>query len=790
MGSDNENESHEKEEEEEEDEEEEEQEPNEANPAVEGPDQQQLQPQPPGGVPMMAMAFPSPTTANFGGQPVSYFPFAGGIPQPGFPFPVMNANGQPFFAMPTAAAAPTTTAAAVSATPHSAHKRKTTATPPAGQPVPAVHVMPSNAAGGAAVVAAPPPLHPMIPIMNPVSAVPGSSDPAGPTVPPFGWTMAPAGVPQQQQQHSPPFAVMSFVPPSGTDPSTAIAGGAPPGTLFWAPTAPPAAAPPPGSSSSANSSTTGAKKTSSTATNSSGKKSSKKKASSGENGKKDKAATSAGEDPVPAATGADGETERQNSLMDKLQHYRALAAQAAVPSSDLPENAAPAGSTHQEARVAAGHLDLRAAAASLPTPPPGMQLVYIPIGTTATGASAPGGMPPILFPAAASAASIVRSDADIPTGATISLMPATGESNNDIEEGSGGRPKKKSKTKNKPDSGETETSSKTVPTTKDADRKRAAESTADAASSPPPFKKSQLTPSCASSLASADGEENEDLIKKHAPKRVLTQEEKEEATRKWEEMFQRLEKLAEGTNGVIRNLHENKDHHDLAAWLQEQKIALRSENNEVELSATQIAKLAKLCPDLLEVAASKEECRWEEMFTRLAEFKEIYGHTKVPTRYKEDTRLGQWVSKQRRIMKDMENGVQVPRPLTKKQTDLLDSLNFEWNGRRPGINHEISVIPVTDEPSRQQKRWDEMYQRLLHYKNEHGHTRVPISYDIGQLGSWVSGQRRLMSKKMRGMPSGQLDQKRIDKLNEIGFDWVVGPRRSTDGGGSATSESV
>ena len=53
----------------------------------------------------------------------------------------------------------------------------------------------------------------------------------------------------------------------------------------------------------------------------------------------------------------------------------------------------------------------------------------------------------------------------------------------------------------------------------------------------------------------------------------------------------------------------------------------------------------------------------------------------------------------------------------------------------------------------------------MQFKNKHGHCIVPQVYEADKsLGNWVNWQRR---KYWRN----SLDQKRIDKLNDLGFVW-------------------
>jgi hypothetical protein len=45
--------------------------------------------------------------------------------------------------------------------------------------------------------------------------------------------------------------------------------------------------------------------------------------------------------------------------------------------------------------------------------------------------------------------------------------------------------------------------------------------------------------------------------------------------------------------------------------------------------------------------AERKDRTWEESFELLKGFKEEHGHCNVPDKYKEDPKLGKWVSKQR-----------------------------------------------------------------------------------------------------------------------------------------------
>ena len=60
--------------------------------------------------------------------------------------------------------------------------------------------------------------------------------------------------------------------------------------------------------------------------------------------------------------------------------------------------------------------------------------------------------------------------------------------------------------------------------------------------------------------------------------------------------------------------------------------------------------------------------------------------------------------------------------------------------------------------------WDEMFGRLLLFRDTHVHCRVPIAYKDKKLANWVSNQRALAIK-------GLLSTVRKRRLDAIGFEW-------------------
>jgi hypothetical protein len=89
--------------------------------------------------------------------------------------------------------------------------------------------------------------------------------------------------------------------------------------------------------------------------------------------------------------------------------------------------------------------------------------------------------------------------------------------------------------------------------------------------------------------------------------------------------------------------------------------------------------------------------------------------------------------------------------ISDNRVNLLNSIGFVWN--------------------KLDDRWDEMFQRLVTYKNQHdGSTLVPSDT---QLGTWASHQRFYYINNNNNNCSKTLSVDRIKRLESIGFVWDV-----------------
>jgi hypothetical protein len=135
---------------------------------------------------------------------------------------------------------------------------------------------------------------------------------------------------------------------------------------------------------------------------------------------------------------------------------------------------------------------------------------------------------------------------------------------------------------------------------------------------------------------------------------------------------------------------------------------------------------------------------WDKRLEELSKYTKEHNHTDVPLSHPGG--LGVWVINQKFNLHDMP----------KERIDALDRLNFIWNHNRKRGN----------------KLWDERYNELLAYVEKHKTANVPTTAGHSKLSKWV-GKQREEYKKFVNKQSSQLDRKRIDRLNKIGFQWSL-----------------
>ena len=126
------------------------------------------------------------------------------------------------------------------------------------------------------------------------------------------------------------------------------------------------------------------------------------------------------------------------------------------------------------------------------------------------------------------------------------------------------------------------------------------------------------------------------------------------------------------------------------------------------------------------------EERWNAMFEKLRAYKDEYGHPSVPSTYS-DTSLARWVTRQRERVGQ----------LSPEQFRRLEALGFVFDLR---LQREMV--------------WEYMYQQLVLFHQEEGHSQVPQHHANDRLANWVRSQRAAKDR---------LSKARLAKLAKVDF---------------------
>ena len=156
---------------------------------------------------------------------------------------------------------------------------------------------------------------------------------------------------------------------------------------------------------------------------------------------------------------------------------------------------------------------------------------------------------------------------------------------------------------------------------------------------------------------------------------------------------------------------------------------------------------------------------WHHKFQLLCAFQCENGHCQVPESLVVDSvDLGKWVSNQRQFYKNrMEGKTGHGASITAVRIAQLNMIGFDWTVYKgSGLHH---------------KGWQHKFQMLCVFRREHGHCRVPQSFEIDsvKLGQWVNDQRNFRKNHMAGKTGAgaSITAERIVQLNGIGFEWTI-----------------
>jgi hypothetical protein len=214
------------------------------------------------------------------------------------------------------------------------------------------------------------------------------------------------------------------------------------------------------------------------------------------------------------------------------------------------------------------------------------------------------------------------------------------------------------------------------------------------------------------------------------------------STSSWGRLFDELVayKNEFGDCNVLKRKNEK-----LFAWVSNQRAFAR----KGKLSEDRVAKLNTIGFVWNRSGAFANEV-WNTRYNELLDYKTEHGNCNVPYNYKtaQNFRLGIWGEAQRAMFKQGK--------LSEERITKLNEAGFSWVF---GTRQEQMISRAS--------RWDNFYKELRLFKARTGNCNVPSkNMKYLKLGPWVAKQRRLYK-------DGKLSDKRIAKLNNIGFEWIL-----------------
>lgn len=202
---------------------------------------------------------------------------------------------------------------------------------------------------------------------------------------------------------------------------------------------------------------------------------------------------------------------------------------------------------------------------------------------------------------------------------------------------------------------------------------------------------------------------------------------------KWQEMYDTLVEYKRFYSDCL--VPRDFEHFPmLGVWVETQRAVYRGNT----LALDRIQKLNDV-DFVWDPSLKRNEEAWDSMLDKLVQYKAVHGDCSVPRHYKEDPSLGGWVGRNRYVGRIGT--------ISEDRKKKLDAIGFNW-----GEALDKGV-------------WEAQFDKLIVFRNEFGHCRVPLGYkpDVS-LGNWVKYQRQ--RDKM-----GLMDADQRDKLNFLEFSW-------------------
>ena len=212
----------------------------------------------------------------------------------------------------------------------------------------------------------------------------------------------------------------------------------------------------------------------------------------------------------------------------------------------------------------------------------------------------------------------------------------------------------------------------------------------------------------------------------------------------WNQRFQELKdyKKIHGDCNVPRSYKSNPS---LGEWINHQRKARYDMSPERRIQLDSVGLTWKLSK-----GGAPNHALWHQRFQELKEFKNIHCDCNVPKVCKLNPALGRWVQRQRNQRET----------ILEERKAKLNNIGFLW-------------IIGTGQTYPKHALWDQHFQELQDYKQQHGDCNVPkVCKHNPTLGSWVHRQRENREMML---------EERKATLNTIGFQWSIGTNQKFHG---------
>ena len=177
------------------------------------------------------------------------------------------------------------------------------------------------------------------------------------------------------------------------------------------------------------------------------------------------------------------------------------------------------------------------------------------------------------------------------------------------------------------------------------------------------------------------------------------------------------------------------------------RLYANGEGDKIVTEWFEVVEQVHDCRVLFEQLQASLSSSWEHYFSEASIYYAEHGNLNVPKLYTipSGLSLGVWLVTQRRVREGQTQG-----NLTEQQIARLDSIGMEWGNR-------------------DDRQWNEGYQKARRYFDAHGDLNVPVGYvspDGYNLGNWVKRQRYTRHNPEKSC--AVLTEERIARLDTIG----------------------